>query len=325
MQDEMLDVVGIGNAMVDVIASTDDRFLTDNGLQKGSMALIDEARAHELYGLMGPAIEASGGSAANTMAGVASFGGAASYIGKVRDDLLGKVFTHDMAASGVTCPVPAGTEGPATGRSLILVTPDAQRTMNTFLGISSLLEPADIDPAVVERGRILFCEGYLWDVESAKQAIRRAMDLARAAGNRVALTVSDRFCVERHHQEFHDLISGPVDILFANEAELRALYHCDFTAAVERARAEVAVGCLTRGKDGSVLVRGDETAVIQPEHFGSVVDTTGAGDQYAAGVLYGLARDLTLAQSGRLGSLAAAEVISHVGPRPQRPLRELLR
>lgn len=324
MDEGRIDVVGIGNAIVDVIAQTTDDFLQAQELQKGSMALIDEARAHHLYDLMGPAIEASGGSAANTMVGVASFGGTAAYIGKTRNDQLGEVFGHDMRASGVGYGVPPAADGPATGRSLILVTPDAQRTMNTFLGISSLLEPDDVDADLVERAGILFCEGYLWDIESAKQAIRRAMAIARAAGNLVALTVSDSFCVERHYDEFVELVSGPVDILFANQAELAALYRCDFDTAIERVRNDVAVGCLTRGSQGSVLVRGDETAEIPAELVGPVVDTTGAGDQYAAGVLFGLARSTSLAEAGRLGSLAAAEVISHVGPRPQRPLLQFL-
>jgi sugar/nucleoside kinase (ribokinase family) len=229
-----------------------------------------------------------------------------------------------MRASGVSFDIPPASQGPDTARCLILVTPDAQRTMNTFLGISSLLEPTDVVPATVETGKILFCEGYLWDVESAKQAIRKAMDIARAAGRRVAFTASDSFCVERHHQEFLDLVAGPIDILFANVAELASLYECDFDAAVERIRNDVALGCLTRGQHGSLLVSGSETIEIAAEHLGPVVDTTGAGDQYAAGVLYGLARGMDLADAGRLGSLAAAEVISHVGPRPQQPLSELL-
>lgn len=315
-----VDVVGVGNAIVDVIAQATDEFVADQGLAKGSMSLIDETRAHELYSLMGPGIEASGGSVANTVAGIASFGGAASFIGKVRNDQLGNVYSHDMQASGVNFEATPADDGPATGRSLILVTPDAQRTMNTFLGISSLLEPDDIVPEAVERGHVLFCEGYLWDVESAKQAIRRAMTLASEAGNRVALTTSDTFCVERHHAEFLELIAGPVDILFANEAELATLYECDFDDAVEKVRASVELGCLTRGAKGSLLITADETVVIEAENLGPVVDTTGAGDQYAAGVLIGLARGMSLAESGRLGSLAAAEVISHVGPRPLRPL-----
>ena len=324
MAEDLVDVVGIGNAIVDVIAQATDEFVAGQGLTKGSMSLIDEPRAHELYGLMGPGIEASGGSVANTVAGIASFGGSASFVGKVHDDQLGNVYAHDMQASGVRFDATPSPSGPATGRSLILVTPDAQRTMNTFLGIAALLEPDDISPPAIERAKLLFCEGYLWDVESAKQAIRRAMTLARDAGNRVALTLSDTFCVERHHDEFVDLVAGPVDVLFANEAELTTLYGCDFDQAVEKARADVELGCLTRGARGSLLVTADETVVVDAENLGPVVDTTGAGDQYAAGVLYGLARGMTLADAGRLGSLAAAEVISHVGPRPFRPLTELL-
>ena len=324
MTDEMVDVVGIGNAIVDVIAQATDEFVYGQGLSKGSMSLIDEARAQELYELMGPGIEASGGSVANTVAGVASLGGAASFIGKVRNDQLGNVYAHDMRACGVDFDIAPAAAGPATGRSLILVTPDAQRTMNTFLGISSLLEPDDIEEDAVRRGSVLFCEGYLWDVESAKKAIRRAMDLARAAGNQVALTTSDTFCVERHHAEFAELIAGPVDILFANEAELTTLYECDYDTAVDKARADVELGCLTRGAKGSLLVTKTDTVKVEAENLGPVVDTTGAGDQYAAGVLYGLAHGMSLAEAGRLGSLAAAEVISHVGPRPLQPLTRLL-
>jgi sugar/nucleoside kinase (ribokinase family) len=322
--DGKIDVVGVGNAIVDVIAQAGDGFLSAQGLEKGSMTLIDHERADQLYELMGPAIEASGGSAANTMAGIASFGGTTSYIGKVADDTLGEVFAHDMRASGVEFDVPPTGGGPATARSLILVTPDAQRTMNTYLGISSLLEPSDVEAATVERGRILFCEGYLWDVDSAKQAIRRAMDIAKAAGSRVALTTSDSFCVERHHREFLDLIAGPVDILFANRAELSALYECDFDDAIDKVRYDVELGCLTRSEEGSVLVSGSEMIEVAAEVIAPVVDTTGAGDQYAAGVLFALARDMELAEAGRLGSLAAAEVISHLGPRPQQPLSGFL-
>jgi sugar/nucleoside kinase (ribokinase family) len=318
------DVVGVGNAIVDVIANASDDFVAGQGLVKGSMNLVDETRARALYELMGPAIEASGGSAANTMAGMASFGGHPAYIGKVRRDQLGEVFGHDMRAAGVAFDVPAGSEGPATARCLILVTPDAQRTMNTYLGISSLLEPADIAPAVVADAGILFCEGYLWDVDSAKAAIRKAMAVARDAGNRVALTLSDTFCIERHHAEFLELVEGPVDILFANEAELRTLYEVDsFDAGLACVQGRVALACLTRGPAGSLLVTGDEVVEVAPEPVAQVVDTTGAGDQYAAGVLFGLARGADLATCGRLGSLAASEVISHVGPRPSRPLAEL--
>ncbi len=321
-----VDVVGVGNAIVDVIARAPDEFLEDQGLVKNSMNLIDEARAHELYDLMGPAIEASGGSAANTAAGVASLGGTAAYIGKVSDDVLGTVFGHDMRAAGVAYDVPPATEGPATARSLILVTPDAQRTMNTFLGISQLLVPEDISRVTVERGRLLFCEGYLWDAESAKQAIRLAMDLAHAAGRRTALTLSDLFCVERHRAEFRELVQTKLDVLFANQVELRGLYELDdLDAAVEAMRAEVDLAFVTIGKKGSLVVTPDEIVEIEAAEIGPVVDTTGAGDQYAAGALFGVAHGLDLARCGELGSLAAAEVISHVGPRPERNLADLAR
>jgi len=324
MEHELVDVVGVGNAIVDVITHATDEFVNQQGLAKGSMTLIDDDRARDLYATMGPGIEASGGSAANTVAGVASFGGSASYIGKIRDDLLGEVFAHDMRASGVEFSVLPAADGPDTARCLILVTDDAQRTMSTYLGISSLLEPSDINPETVRRGQILFCEGYLWDVDSAKAAIRHSMDIAAQAGRKVAFTASDSFCVERHHQEFLDLVAGPIDILFANQAELTSLYQCDFDAAVDEVRAKVDLGCLTMGSDGSLLVTADEVFQVKAELLAPVVDTTGAGDQYAAGVLFGLARGMALADAGRLGSLAAAEVISHVGPRPQQPLIELL-
>jgi sugar/nucleoside kinase (ribokinase family) len=319
------DVVGVGNAIVDVIAGASEDFVEAQGLVKGSMNLIDHERAGELYGLMGPAIEASGGSAANTMAGIASFGGRPGYVGKVRDDQLGEVFAHDMRAAGVAFDVPPGTTGPDTARCLILVTPDAQRTMSTYLGISSLLEPDDIDPAVVADGGILFCEGYLWDVASAKAAIRKAMDIAAEAGNLVSLTLSDTFCIERHHAEFLELVEGPVDVVFANEPELRTLYQVpSFDAAVERVRGAARLVCITRGAKGSLLVTADEVVEVAPEPVEHVVDSTGAGDQYAAGVLFGLSQGLALADCGRLGSLAASEVISHVGPRPRVPLSELI-
>lgn len=319
-----VDVVGVGNAIVDVITQADDAFLESEGLVKNSMALIDADRAHTLYDRMGPGIEASGGSCANTMAGVASFGGTAAYIGKVSDDQLGEVFAHDMRAVGVDFDVPRATEGPSTARCLILVTPDAQRTMNTYLGVSSLLEPADVDPATVCRASLLLCEGYLWDVDSAKQAIRLAMDITRGNGGRAALTLSDTFCVERHHDEFRELVAGPVDVLFANRAELYSLYDVnDLDQALDKVRSEVSLACVTLGTQGSVLVTPDEVVEIEAAEIAPVVDTTGAGDQYAAGVLFGLARGLDLADAGWLGSLAAAEVISHVGPRPARPLHEL--
>ncbi len=319
------DVVGVGNAMVDVISHSDDAFVDGEQMTKGAMTLIDEARAVELYARMGPGIEASGGSAANTMAGVASFGGAASYIGKVKADQLGDVFVHDMRATGVDFDVAPSAVGPATGRCLILVTPDAQRTMNTYLGISSLLEPADVDPDVVRAGRLLFCEGYLWDIDSAKAAIRKAMEIARDAGRAVSFTLSDSFCVERHHDEFARLVAGPVDVLFANEAELRMLYDVERTEdALSRVGQETELAFVTCGAQGSIVVQGSETTRIAAEEITAPVDTTGAGDQYAAGVLYGLARGYSAPEAARLGSWAAAEVITHMGPRPLGPLAEFL-
>ncbi|MEL7156405.1 MAG: adenosine kinase, partial [Actinomycetota bacterium] len=302
MQQQQVDVVGVGNAIVDVITHATEDYIVGQGMEKGAMNLIDEDRALQLYAGVTEALEASGGSAANTMAGIASFGGSAAYIGKVSDDQLGKVFAEDMQAVGVRFDVPRATVGPATARCLIYVTPDAQRTMNTFLGISSLLEPDDVDVATVESGSIIFCEGYLYDTPSAKQAIRKAMHTASAAGRRVSFTASDAFCVERHHQEFLELVEGPIDILFANESELTTLYESDFDTALETVRSKVELACLTRGANGSLLVTADEVVEIKAEELGPVVDTTGAGDQYAAGVLYGLANDLPLDEAGRLGS-----------------------
>ncbi len=320
-----VDVVGVGNAIVDVIAQASDTFIQSQGIVKGSMTLIDESRAQELYRGMGPGIESSGGSAANTMAGIASFGGTASYIGKVANDQLGVVFGHDMRAAGVGYDVPASPEGPATARCLILVTPDAQRTMNTYLGISSQLVPEDVMVETVAAGKIVFCEGYLWDVESAKLAIRKAMKVATDAGRKSALALSDTFCVERHHQEFRELVAGPVDILFANKEELFSLYETtDLAAAIDILRTEVEVGCVTLGRGGSILVAKDEIVEVPAEEIAPVVDTTGAGDLYAAGVLFGLAQGYDLARCGYLGSLAAAEVIAHVGARPMQSLRDLV-
>lgn len=319
-----VDVVGVGNAIVDVISHSTDEFLQSEDLVKNSMALIDADRAHELYERMGPGIEASGGSCANTMAGIASFGGTAAYVGKISNDQLGEVFAHDMRAVGVDFDVPPAVTGPSTARCLILVTPDAQRTMNTYLGVSSFLEPDDVMVSTVERASLLLCEGYLWDVDSAKRSIRKAMDVAHASGGKAALTLSDTFCVERHHDEFRELVNGSVDVLFANRAELYALYDVnDLDKAIEAVRAEVDLACITLGTSGSLLVTANDLVEVEAAEIAPVVDTTGAGDQYAAGVLFGLARGLDLADAGWLGSLAAAEVISHVGPRPSSPLSDL--
>ncbi len=321
-----LDVVGIGNALVDVLSRESDAFLTAQGLTKGAMQLVDEGRAAELYAAMGPAMEVSGGSAANTIVGVASFGGRAHYVGKVRDDQLGEVFRHDLAAVGVGYATAPATTGPSTGRCLIVVTPDAQRTLTTYLGASVHLGPADVDRALIERAGILYLEGYLFDPPEAQRAFRTAADMAHAAGRKVALTLSDPFCVDRHRAAFRELVERHVDILFANEVEIRSLYEAaDFDAALQQARRHCAVAALTRSELGSVVAAGDEIHVIDAHPVAQVVDTTGAGDLYAAGFMVGLSRGLDLATCGRLGSLAAAEVISHVGARPQAPLVELAR
>jgi sugar/nucleoside kinase (ribokinase family) len=320
-----LDVVGIGNALVDVLTHAEEGFLARQSLVKGSMHLVDEARAREIYDAMGPGVEISGGSAANTVVGVASFGGRAHYVGKVRDDQLGEVFGHDLRATGVGYDTPRATEGPPTGRCLILVTPDAQRTMSTFLGASVRLGPGDIDRGLIARGRILYLEGYLFDPPEAQEAFRTAAAIAHAAGRKVSLTLSDPFCVGRHRKAFLDLVEHHVDILFANEAEICALYEVrDFDSAAARVRGHCEIAALTRSEKGSVILGNGRVHTVAPHPVAAVVDTTGAGDLYAAGVLYGLSQGLDLPTCGRLGSLAAAEVIAHVGARPTVPLAQLV-
>jgi sugar/nucleoside kinase (ribokinase family) len=322
--DATLDVVGIGNALVDVISHETDQFIADHGLVKSAMTLIDPDRAEELYAAMGPGIEASGGSAANTIAGVASFGGHAAYMGRVCDDQLGTVFGHDLRAQGVRFDNKPAVEGPATGRCLIVVTPDAHRTMNTCLGASAFFGPGDVDPDLVRSAQVTFLEGYLFDRPESKDAYWVASQFAHEADRKVALTLSDLFCVERHHDDFLPLVRERVDILFANEAEACALWQCDEVgAAVERARAEVAVACITMSEQGSVVVAGPETYEIAAEPV-KVVDTTGAGDLYAAGFLFGYTTGRPLAECGVLASKAAAEVIGHIGARPEIPLSSLI-
>lgn len=321
--DVTLDVVGIGNALVDVLSHETDDFIDTQGLVKSAMTLIEPDRAEQLYAAMGPGIELSGGSAANTIAGVASFGGRSAYMGRVFDDQLGGVFAHDLRAQGVVFDNKPVTDGPSTGRSLIVVTPDGHRTMNTCLGASAFFGPGDIDPDLIRNSQVTFLEGYLFDRPESQEAYWVASKIAHDAGRKVALTLSDLFCVERHHDEFLPLVRERIDILFANEAEACALWSCDEAgAAVERARAEVAVACITLSDKGSVVVAGTETYEI-PAQPVEVVDTTGAGDLYAAGFLYGYTAGKPLAECGRLGSLAAAEVISHIGARPQVPLSTL--
>jgi sugar/nucleoside kinase (ribokinase family) len=319
-----LDVIGIGNALVDVLCHESETFLERHGLAKGTMHLIDEARARVLYDAMGPAVEISGGSAANTIVGVASFGGRAHYVGKVRNDQLGEVFSHDLKSVGVHYTTPMATSGPSTGRCLIVVTPDAQRTMNTYLGASTQLGPADVDAGLIARGRILYLEGYLFDPPAAQEAFRAAAGFAHAAGRKVALTLSDPFCVDRHRAAFVDLVERHVDVLFANEVEICALYEAnDFEAALQQVRRHCEIAALTRSERGSVVVSDGEVHVVDPQKVDAVVDTTGAGDLYASGFLFGLSRGMGLPACGRLGSLAAAEVISHVGARPLAPLADM--
>ncbi|WP_420638920.1 adenosine kinase [Candidatus Poriferisocius sp.] len=320
-----LDVVGIGNAIVDVISTEEHAFIDDHGLTKGAMTLIDAERASQLYGAMAPAMETSGGSAANTVAGVASFGGAVGYIGKVRDDQLGEVFAHDIRALGVRFEVAPATDGPPTARCLIVVTPDAVRTMNTYLGASTELHPDDIDPDLVGDARVLYCEGYIWDVDITKEAIRKAISICSSAGGTISFTLSDSFCVERHHQEWLDLVDGPIDLLFGNEKEICALYETgdDFEAAVRAVQGRCAVAALTRSARGSVLVTPTEVIEVPAAPAASVVDTTGAGDLYASGFLYGWTRGMDLARCGWLGSLAATETISQFGARPSGSLTHL--
>ena len=321
-----IDVVGIGNAIVDVIAQADDAFLTANGLNKNLMTLIDAERADVLYSRMGPGREISGGSCANTMAGIAALGGRAAYIGKVNDDQLGQVFRHDIRAAGVRFESAPDKEGTPTARCLILVTPDAHRTMNTYLGACVNLGPDDVDEAMVAGATVTYLEGYLWDKPSAKEAFLRAARIAHQARRRVSLTLSDPFCVDRHRDSFATLVREHVDILFANEAEIESLYKApDFDAALQAVREHCEIAVLTRGVKGSVIVRGDELHVIDAAPVAKVVDTTGAGDLYAAGFLHALTRGDDLRRCGKIASLAAAEAISHYGARPEADLKALVR
>ncbi|MCO5155822.1 MAG: adenosine kinase [Aquamicrobium sp.] len=318
------DVLCIGNAIVDIIARCDEAFLVDNSIVKGAMNLIDAERAELLYARMGPAIEASGGSAGNTAAGIASFGGAVAYIGRVADDHLGRVYAHDIGAQGVAFDSRPLEGGPPTARSMIFVTPDGERSMNTYLGASVELGPEDVEEDKVRASRITYFEGYLWDPPRAKEAIRLAAAQAHAAGREVAMTLSDPFCVDRYRGEFLDLMrSGTVDIVFANESELKSLYEtASFEAGLEAIRGDCRLAAVTRSEKGSVVVRGDETVEVMAISVDAVVDTTGAGDFYAAGFLAGYTKGRGLAECGALGSLAAGLVIAQVGPRPRQNLRE---
>ena len=320
-----IDVLGIGNAIVDVLSHAEDSFLDSHGLTKGAMALIDPDQVKMLYDAMGSGVEISGGSAANTIAGLASFGGRGAFIGKVRDDQLGEVFAHDIRALGVRFDTRPTSDGASTARCLILVTPDAQRTLNTFLGACVELRPEDIDADLVEASAVTYLEGYLWDPPRAKNAFRKAVEIAHNAGRKVALTLSDSFCVDRYRDEFCALVAGGADIVFANATELLSLYGVDtFDEGLRAIRENCEVAVLTRSEKGSVIVDHEEVHVIDATPVEHVVDTTGAGDLFAAGFLYGYTRGDGLAECGRLGSLAAAEIISHFGARPDVALSTLV-
>jgi sugar/nucleoside kinase (ribokinase family) len=325
MAEAKYDVLGIGNAIFDVLVQTDEKFLADHGMTKGGMSLIDEARAASIYRDMGPATEMSGGSAANTIVGIANFGARAAYVGKVRDDQIGKLYSHDIRAAGVAFDTSAAPDGPGTGCSYILVTPDGERTMNTYLGAAQNLTPSDIDAAQIAASHLVYLEGYLWDPKNAKDAFVKAATIAHGAGRQVALTLSDAFCVDRYRDEFLDLMrKGTVDLIFANESELHSLYQtADFDAALKQLRDDIRLGIVTRSEKGCVVVSKLETVAVPAFPIDRLVDTTGAGDLFAAGFLFGLVRNAGHASSGRLGALAAAEVIQHIGARPQVSLKEL--
>jgi sugar/nucleoside kinase (ribokinase family) len=321
------DVLGIGNAIVDVIARTEEDFLLKQGMNKGGMALIDEPRAEAIYKAMGSAVETSGGSAANTIVGVASLGSRSAFIGKIKDDVLGRAFSHDIRAAGAAFTTPPAAAGPSTARCYVLVTPDGERTMNTYLGAAQNLQPSDIDADLVAGSAILYLEGYLWDPKDAKDAFLKAAKIARQAERVVALSLSDAFCVDRWRDEFLQLMrSQTVDLIFANEAELGSLYQtADFDTAVAALRKDIGAAVVTRSEKGCIVIGPDGTAAVPAFPVKRVVDTTGAGDLFAAGFLSGLARGADDRTCGRLGALAAGEVIGHLGARPETSLKDLAR
>ena len=325
MPDTQFDVIGLGNAIVDVLAHADDIFLKEQGLSKGAMTLIDADTAENLYEKMNPAVECSGGSAANTIAGVASLGGKGAFIGKVKKDQLGDIFRHDIRSLGIDFESAPLFEGPSTARCLVFVTPDAQRTLQTYLGASVEFHPTDIDPKKIKASKVTYLEGYLWDPPAAKEAFLKAASIAHDNDGLVSLSLSDPFCVDRHRADFQDLVKGHVDILFANEEEIISLYEVTtFDEALQIVREQCHVAALTRSEKGSVIVANSEVHVLDAEPVAKVVDTTGAGDAFAAGFLYGYTHDMGLEMAGRIGGIAAAEIISHFGARPETPLKELI-
>ena len=325
MDSKNLDLVGIGNAIVDVLSQTEDGFLIEHRLNKGAMTLIEAEAADKLYSQMGPGVEMSGGSAGNTMAAFASLGGRGGYIGKVGNDQLGKVFSHDIKASGICFDTPPLEDGPPTARCLILVTPDAQRTMCTFLGACVWIGPGDLNAEMISSAKVTYLEGYLFDKDRAKKTFQKAAEIAHAAGKEVALTLSDPFCVNRHRAEFLELVDHHIDILFANEAEIKALFETDsFDVAVDKIRGLCKIAVLTRSEKGSLIVTSDQTYKIAAEPVTRIIDTTGAGDAYAAGFLFGYTHGRDLPECGRIAGVVAAEIIAQMGARPQRSLAKLV-
>ena len=316
-----LDALTIGNALVDVLATVDEGFLVRENIVKGSMNLVDIKRSKHLHSLVNSRTEMSGGSAANTAYGLASLGGRAGFIGKISADRLGESFSHDLDTVGVKFFPGVTCETEDTGRCLIVVTPDGNRTMNTFLGAASLLDAADVSKTAVQSAAVVFLEGYLFDKDAAKEAFRTAAEYAHAAGRKVALTLSDSFCVDRHRADFLSLVKNDIDILFSNEDELKALYQVDsINDGLHQLRDDCEFAAVTRNEHGSVVIDGDEVVIIDAEPVDSVVDATGAGDMYAAGFLYGFVRGKPIEQCGKIGSIVASEVITHMGPRPLVPL-----
>lgn len=326
MDDTQFDVVGIGNAIVDVLAKTDDTFLAQNRLTKGAMTIIDAQTAEELYDKMGPGIEVSGGSAANTIASIAALGGRGAFTGKVKNDQLGQVFRHDIKAVGVAFDTPPTETGAPTARCLIFVTEDAERTMQTYLGACIELGPDDVDAKIIESSKITYLEGYLWDPAQAKEAFVKAAKIAEQAGRQVSLSLSDPFCVDRHREEFIDLVDNHVDILFANEDEIKSLYQVDsFDEALQKVRGHCDIAALTRSSKGSVIVSGEDIHILDAEKVDKVVDSTGAGDAYAAGFLYGLTQGFDLGTCGEIGGVLAADIIGHYGARAEFDLKEVVK
>ncbi len=319
------DVLGIGNAIFDMLFQTDDAFLAAQGMSKGGMALIDEPQAHKIYAAMGEATKMSGGSAANTIVGLASLGARAAYVGKVKNDPVGRLYAENIRQAGVNYTTKAAEAGPATGCSYIMVTPDGERTMNTYLGAAQNLSAADIDPAEIAAAEYIYLEGYLWDPQDAKDAFVKASEIAHGAGRKVALTLSDSFCVSRYRDEFLNLMrSKQVDLVFANEAELLSLYEtADFDGAVKQLQLDVGLAAVTRSEKGCVVVAKDGLTAVPAAPIAKLLDTTGAGDLFASGFLHGLVRGTSYQDAGRLGALAAAEVIQHIGARPQQSLKAL--